>query len=63
MNDGTISWAYAIEDSLIDFLGQDETLTAIFTITVADDVAAIAEQDVNISITGTSVSEDDLFSL
>ena len=51
-NNGTVNWDYTIADSDLDFLGADETITAVFTITVTDDEGATATQDVTITFTG-----------
>jgi VCBS repeat-containing protein len=53
-NDGTVSWDYTITEGAIDFLGEGETVTAIFTVTVTDDEQATATQDVTVTITGTN---------
>ncbi|MEQ1943136.1 VCBS domain-containing protein [Mesorhizobium sp. VNQ89] len=53
-NNGTVTWDYSISESEIDFLGAGETLTLVFTITVADRQTGglSATQDVTITIVG-----------
>ncbi|WP_432472983.1 VCBS domain-containing protein [Amphritea sp. HPY] len=53
-NNGTINWNYVISETEMDFLGEGEVVTAIFTITVTDDESATATQDVTITLTGTN---------
>ncbi len=53
-NDGTVNWDYTIADSDLDFLGEGETVKAVYTITVTDDENAITTQDVTITITGAN---------
>jgi len=53
-NKGTINWAYTPSDADIDFLGEGEVVTAVFTITITDDEGATAQQDVTIIVTGTN---------
>ncbi|RXJ84604.1 DUF4347 domain-containing protein [Arcobacter cloacae] len=54
VNNGTITWDYTISQDKIDFLGKDEVVTAVFTISVTDDEGAIATQDVIVTITGSN---------
>jgi len=53
-NEGTINWNYLIQESDVDFLAQDETVTAIFTITVTDDEGNTDIQNITITINGTN---------
>ena len=53
-NDGTITWDYTITENQLDFLGQGEVVTAVFTITVTDDEGATATQNITVTITGTN---------
>ena len=53
-NDGTINWGYAITESELNFLGEGEVVTAVFTITVSDDENATATKDVTITINGAN---------
>ena len=57
-NDGTVNWAYNIAETNLDFLGQGEVVTAVFTITVTDDEGATATQDVTVTITGSNDTPD-----
>ncbi|MEM1048602.1 MAG: VCBS domain-containing protein [Pseudomonadota bacterium] len=49
-NSGTINWDYTISEADIDFLGEGETVTAVFTITVDDGNGGVAQQNVTITI-------------
>ncbi|NLQ17935.1 DUF4347 domain-containing protein [Marinomonas sp. M1K-6] len=53
-NDGTVNWTYDIAETDLDFLGEGEVVTAIFTITVTDDEGATATQDVTVTLTGSN---------
>jgi len=53
-NNGEVTWDYTIDDTKLDFLANDEVVTAIFTITVTDDAGATASQDVTITIGSTN---------
>ena len=54
VNNGTVTWDYSISEDKINFLGKDEVVTAVFTITVTDDEGATATQDVTVTITGSN---------
>lgn len=53
-NNGTVNWNFSISEDKIDYLAQDEVLTAVFTISVSDGKGGISTQDVTITITGTN---------
>ncbi len=56
-NDGTIEWDFALDNSLVQYLAVDETVTAIYTITLDDNSGtanATTTQDVTVVITGTN---------
>ena len=53
-NAGTVTWDYTIAESDLDFLAANETVTAIFTITVTDDEGNTDTQEVEITITGAN---------
>lgn len=53
-NTGTVSWSYTISESNLDFLAKDETITAVFTITVDDGNGATSAKDVSVTLTGTN---------
>ncbi|MDD3328153.1 MAG: tandem-95 repeat protein, partial [Zoogloea sp.] len=53
-NDGSIGWTYAIGEADVDFLGEGDTVTAVFTVTVADGKGGLATQDVSVTLTGTN---------
>ncbi|MEO2017324.1 MAG: VCBS domain-containing protein [Fuerstiella sp.] len=55
-NDGTVTWDYTITEAKLDFLGEGEVVTAVFTITVTDDEGATDTEDVTITITGSNDS-------
>ena len=52
-NDGTIDWNFTLDNALVQYLAQSETVTAIYTITVSDDTS-MSTQDVTLTITGTN---------
>jgi VCBS repeat-containing protein len=53
-HDGTVAWDYTITEGQLDFLGEGEVITAVFTLTVTDDEGAIDTQDVTITLTGSN---------
>jgi VCBS repeat-containing protein len=56
-NDGSIAWDFSLANSLTQYLADGETVTATYTISVADDSGTgndTATQDVTVVITGTN---------
>ncbi|MFN7874679.1 MAG: VCBS domain-containing protein, partial [Pirellula sp.] len=56
-NDGTITWDFSLANSLTQYLAAGETVTAVYTITVADDSGTAnntATRDVTVVVTGTN---------
>ena len=57
-NTGTIDWSFALDNSLVQYLAKDETVTATYTITLTDDSGDSATnsttQTVNVTVTGTN---------
>ncbi|WP_374240632.1 VCBS domain-containing protein [Zoogloea sp.] len=53
-HDGSIDWTYAIAEADVDFLGQGDSVTAVFTVTVDDGHGGLASQDVTVTLTGTN---------
>ena len=55
---GEVDWTFAVDDSLVQYLAKDETVTATYTISVKDDFGDSATdtstQTVTITITGTN---------
>ena len=51
---GTQAWSFSAADATFDFLAKDDTLTATYTVTVADGHGSSAYQDVVVSIEGTN---------
>jgi VCBS repeat-containing protein len=49
---GVISWSFALDEDLADFLSAGETLTTVYTITVTDEEGETSSQDVTITING-----------
>jgi VCBS repeat-containing protein len=47
-----VGWHFAVDDSVIDFLEEGETLTQIYTVTVDDGHGGTTTQDVTVTITG-----------
>ena len=59
-HDGIINWAYTIDESKLNFLGADEVVTAIFTVTLNDGKGASLNQDVVVTIKGTNDGPTDI---
>ncbi|MDD2219754.1 MAG: VCBS domain-containing protein, partial [Desulfoplanes sp.] len=57
-NNGTVIWGYSITENQLDFLAENETVEAVFTITLADGKGGSASQDVTVNITGTNDAPD-----
>ncbi len=59
-NSGTIEWNFTLDNSLVQYLGDGETVTATYTISVADNSGAVnatsEPQTVTITITGTNAA-------
>ena len=53
-NDGTINWDYTITEAELDFLAANETVTAVYTITVDDGNGGTDTQNVTVLITGSN---------
>ena len=53
-NNGTITWTYSVLESVVDFLGEGETVTMTFDITVTDSIGASDAETVTVVITGTN---------
>jgi VCBS repeat-containing protein len=56
-NDGSIAWDFSVANSEVQYLADGETVTATYTITVADDSGTgmdSATQNVTVVITGTN---------
>ena len=56
-NAGTVTWTFALDNSLVQYLAKDETVTVTYTITITDDSGAenaSRTEDVTVVITGTN---------
>ncbi|MCA9170961.1 MAG: VCBS domain-containing protein, partial [Planctomycetales bacterium] len=56
-NEGSIDWTFTLDNSLVQYLGEGETVTATYTITLDDNSGtanATTTQDIVITITGTN---------
>ncbi|MGI9212455.1 MAG: VCBS domain-containing protein, partial [Methylococcaceae bacterium] len=51
---GKQPWSFKTPDQTFDFLAVGETLVAVYTVTIADALAAKTEQDVTLTLTGTN---------
>ncbi|KJC43213.1 VCBS domain-containing protein [Bradyrhizobium sp. LTSP857] len=51
-NNGTVGWSYSIADSGLDFLGENQTVTVVSTITICDDHHKTDTAEVTVTITG-----------
>ena len=58
-NDGTVDWSYDLSEYDLGFLGEGETVTGVFKITVDDQNGGTAEQDVTITINGVNGGDRD----
>ncbi|MEL6816077.1 MAG: Ig-like domain-containing protein, partial [Cyanobacteria bacterium J06598_3] len=64
--DSYLPWDFSVEDALLDGLGENDTLTQVYTVTVEDDQGASTSQDVTITLAGTNdapVATDDALSV
>ncbi|WP_240535223.1 VCBS domain-containing protein [Bradyrhizobium sp. YR681] len=52
LNNGTITWSYAIADGALDFLAKDQTAKIVSTITLDDHQGQKITTDVTITVTG-----------
>ena len=52
--EGQIDWTFTVNDSLLDDLAQDQTLTQTYTVRVSDGSGGTVDQDVVITLTGTN---------
>jgi VCBS repeat-containing protein len=56
-NNGTVDWTYAVNDGALDFLGDGETVTLVYTVVVDDGSGTTNATDkttVTITVTGTN---------
>ncbi|MAC82565.1 MAG: hypothetical protein CL624_00350, partial [Arcobacter sp.] len=53
-NTGSINWDFTISQGDIEFLGESEVITAVFTIEVNDNNGGTRQQDITIQIKGTN---------
>jgi VCBS repeat-containing protein len=51
---GSVAWHFTVNNSDIQFLAQDQTLTQVYTVLVTDDHGVSGTQDVTITINGTN---------
>jgi VCBS repeat-containing protein len=52
IDDANVGWTFKVNDSVLDFLAEGETLTQIYTVTVDDGNGGTVSQDVTITLTG-----------
>ncbi len=50
---GQINWHFSAADNTFDFLGNGQTLTAAYTVTIKDGANATSTQTVTVTVTGT----------
>ncbi len=53
---GEVSWNYAVDNSVLQFLGQGQTVTETFQITVSDNLSGTAAVDVVVTVAGDAVN-------
>ena len=51
---GSVEWTYSVADAAIEFLGEGETVTETFTVTIDDQKGGEAFESVTVTITGTN---------
>ena len=57
MNDGTIDWTFTLDNALTQYLGEGETVTVVYRVTIDDGSGAanaVQTQDITVTITGTN---------
>ncbi len=63
-NNGTINWNYSIQESALDFLGKDQTVTLTYNIKVDDGHGGSVSQAVTVTVNGANddpVANNDVF--
>jgi VCBS repeat-containing protein len=63
LNDGTVEWSFDLDGIDLSFLGEDESVTAVFTVTVDDQNGGTTNQDITVTINGAGSGDrdDELF--
>ncbi len=54
VNDGRIDWDFKVDDSALDALAQDETLTQVYSVLINDGQGGRVTQQITITLTGTN---------
>ena len=57
MNDGTIDWTFTLDNALTQYLGEGETVTVVYRVSIDDGSGAanaVQTQDITVTITGTN---------
>jgi VCBS repeat-containing protein len=52
--DGTVTWTYTVANSATQYLGEGETATETFTVTISDGKGGTVSQDITITVTGAN---------
>ena len=53
-NEGSAGWVYDVANADVQFLGEGQEVTQVYTVTVDDGNGSTAEQDVEVTITGVN---------
>ena len=56
-NDGTIDWTFTLDNALTQYLGEGETVTVVYRVSIDDGSGtanAVQTQDITVTITGTN---------
>ncbi len=56
---GSVGWTYTLNNAAAQYLGANDSVTEVYTVTVTDEAGASATQDVTITIQGTNDGRDD----
>ncbi len=56
---GSVGWTYTVNNAAAQYLGANDSVTEVYTVTVTDEAGASATQDVTITITGHQRRGDD----
>ncbi|WP_067585858.1 VCBS domain-containing protein [Endozoicomonas ascidiicola] len=57
---GQVDWDFEVSDGDIDYLAEGQTLTQTYTVTVSDGEGGTVDQDIVITLTGTSTPSDSI---
>ena len=61
-NNGAVHWTYSIDEVDLNFLAAGESVEAVFTVSIIDQIGASSSQDVSILLTGSNDAPTTLLS-